>query len=298
MNARYSLPLAGLIVAAVLPQAAGRAPEVRVGSQPLNVIAAGTTLWTENYGDGTVSAIDAVTRRVRTIRVGGTPGGIAYGSGSVWVSDLSGGMLIRLDPGGEILAHIELGQGRGAGVTVYRGVVYVADYGGGGVWRVDAASNRVLGRTKVAGHAESVAGGFGRVWVTNSNGTLSTLDPATGAVRGRPIRIGSDADDVAMGRRAVWAVALYGQRLVRIEPASRKVVSRTPTRGQASGVLATRHGIWVSNYDLDTVSRFDLAGKRIVRTYRVGSAPRSLAAAAGAIWVANQHSGSVSRLAP
>ena len=53
----------------------------------------------------------------------------------------------------------------------------------------------------------------------------------------------------------------------------------------------------MSNYDWDTVSRFDLAGKR-VSTYRVGSQPRGLAAAAGAVWVANQHSGSVSRLAP
>jgi DNA-binding beta-propeller fold protein YncE len=54
----------------------------------------------------------------------------------------------------------------------------------------------------------------------------------------------------------------------------------------------------VANYDWNTVTRFDQAGRRVVRTYRVGSGPRSMAAAAGKVWVVNQHSGTVSRLTP
>jgi DNA-binding beta-propeller fold protein YncE len=71
--------LASLVTAA--SSAAAHAPQIRVGAQPLDVIAAGGTLWTENYGDGTMSAIDAATRRVSTFRVGGSPGGIASGAG-------------------------------------------------------------------------------------------------------------------------------------------------------------------------------------------------------------------------
>ena len=89
-----------------------------------------------------------------------------------------------------------------------------------------------------------------------------------------------------------------GLDLTRIDPATREVVSRRKTRGQAAGVLVTAEGVWVANYDWNTVTRFDAAGGRVVRTYRVGSAPRGLAKAAGAVWVANQHSGSVSRLVP
>ena len=147
MLARYSVSLVAMLAAAALPSVA-RAPEIPVGSQPLDVIAAGSTLWTENYGDGTVSAIDAASRRVRTVRVGGSPGGIAFGSGSLWVSDLSGGPLTRLDPSGAIVTRIDLG-GAGAGIAVSRGVVYVADYGGG-LWRVNAATNRErIRRTEV-----------------------------------------------------------------------------------------------------------------------------------------------------
>jgi virginiamycin B lyase len=275
---------------------APRAPEIEVGSAPLNVIAVGNTLWTENYGDGTVSVVEASSGSVRSIAVGGQPGGIAYGAGSVWVSDLGDGTLTRLDPAGGIVARIALG-GQGAGVAVQNGVVYVADYSGG-LTRVDAATNSVLGRTPLAGSPEAVAIGFGRVWVANGDGTVSTLDPATGAVQGAPLVVGADVDDVSIGSDAVWAVALYGQRLARIDPASRTIVSMYATAGQPSGVLATGGAVWLSYYDRDTVARFDPALGRVAKTYRVGMQPRSLVEAAGAIWVANQRSGSISRITP
>jgi len=272
------------------------APETKVGAAPLNVIAVGETLWTENYGDGTVSALDAGTRSVRSIAVGGSPGGIAYGADSIWVSDLNSGLLTRLDPGGRILARIALG-GAGAGIAVAGNSVYVADYQGG-LTRVDAATNKVVGRTALAGQPEAVAVGFGRVWVTNQNGTVSALDPVTGAVDGAPIRIGDDVDDLSVASDGIWAVALYGKLLARIDPRSRQVVTRIATPGQASGVLASGDSVWVANYDLGTVSRVSRATGQIVRTYRVGGKPRGIAETAGAIWVANQGSSSVSRIAP
>jgi streptogramin lyase len=143
-----------------------------------------------------------------------------------------------------------------------------------------------------------VAVGFGRVWVTNRNGRITALDPATGAVDGFPIAVGDDADDVWIGNDAVWAVALYGKTLVRIDPATRRVTGRLTTPGQASGVLAAAGSLWVSNYDLGTVTRVDPAQMTAVKTYRVGRQPRGLTEAAASIWVANQAGDSVSRLQP
>jgi DNA-binding beta-propeller fold protein YncE len=163
---------------------------------------------------------------------------------------------------------------------------------------VDAATNGVLGRTALPGRPEAVAVGFGRVWVTNDLGTVSTLDPGTGAVIGSPISVGADTDGVSISSDAVWAVALYGRTLARIDPVSREVVTRVQTPGQASGVLVAGGSVWVSNYDLATVSRFDVAAGRFVRSYRVGKEPRGLAEAGGAVWIANQSSNSVSRITP
>lgn len=273
-----------------------RAPEVRVGVSPLDAIAVGNTIWTENYGDGTASIVDPATKQVTSVAVGGVPGGIAYGAGSVWVGDLGNGTLTRLSPGGAVLARIALG-GQSAGIAIGGGIAYVADYTGG-LWRVDTATNQVLGRTALPGRPEAVAVGFGRVWVTNDLGTVSTLDPATGAVLGSPISVGADTDGVSISSDGVWAVALYGRTLVRIDPATLQVVRRVRTPGQASGVLASGGSVWVSNYDSATVWRFDVAAGRFVKSYRVGAKPRGLAELDGAIWVANQSSNSVSQITP
>ena len=63
-------------------------------------------------------------------------------------------------------------------------------------------------------------------------------------------------------------------------------------------MLAAEGSVWISNYDLDTVSRVDPNSHSVVQTYRVGDEPRGLAESAGAIWVANQGSNSVSRITP
>ena len=252
-----------------------KAPEVRVGVAPLDAIAVGDDVWTENYGDGSASIVDSATRRVTRVEVGGVPGGIASGAGSVWITDFGDGSVARFDPSGHVLARIALG-GQSSGVAISGGIVYVADYTGG-LWRIDASTNQPLGRTSLPGRAEAVAVGFGRVWVTNENGTVTTLDPVTGAVVGSPIEVGSDADGISLTADAVWAVALYGQALVRIDPATSQVVTRVKTPGQASGVLSAGGSVWVSNYDRGTVSRFDVARGRFVKSYRVGDQPRGIA---------------------
>jgi YVTN family beta-propeller protein len=289
----------GAIGFALVPasHAAARKPRIRVGSQPLNVIAAGPSrLWTENYGDGTVSVIDArAAQRLRTVQVGGSPGGLAYGGGAIWVSDLSNGQLTRLSARGVITGRSHVATA-GAGVAVHRGVVYVADSSGGLV-RVDATTMKVLGRTQLPGHPEAVAVGFGRVWVANGNGTINVLHAATGAVAGRAIRIGGDVDDIKATPTAVWAVSLYGGRLVRIAPRTRRITRKIRLPGQGSGLLVGAKSVWVSTYDTGTVLRINARRGRVVHSYGVGTEPRGLAFAAGAVWVANQGSDSVVRVA-
>jgi streptogramin lyase len=134
--------------------------------------------------------------------------------------------------------------------------------------------------------------------VTSQDGTITTLDPRTGAADGGPIAIADDVDDVFISADAVWAVSLYGKTLARIDPTTRRVAATQRTPGEASGVLAAAGSIWVSNYDLGTVTRFDPSTLALVKTYRVGTQPRGLAAAGGSVWVANQRSNSVSRITP
>jgi len=115
------------------------APETRVGAAPLNVIAAGGTLWSENYGDGTISTLDAGTRGVRSIAVGGQP--VANGGG--WVVALYGKVLARIDPASRQVSRVSRESSRV--VRTYRvgrqprGIAEAA----GAIWVANQASNSV-----------------------------------------------------------------------------------------------------------------------------------------------------------
>jgi YVTN family beta-propeller protein len=74
-------------------------PGIHVGAQPTGLAVGGGSLWSANAGNGTVSRVDAVHRRVvRTIRVGVQPGAIAFAAGAVWVGDFTQNSVFRIDP--------------------------------------------------------------------------------------------------------------------------------------------------------------------------------------------------------
>ena len=127
----------------------------------------------------------AVPRVADVVRVGGNPTDAVLAGGSVWVSDFAGRRVIRLDP----------------------------------------SRRRVVGRIPVEGQPVAVAAGRSGTWVRTAVGD-----------GGRVIRVGRDAATrvgygatLAVGTTAVWAadVEIGPERLRRIDP-------RT---GRAAGVL-------------------------------------------------------------
>src|SRR5262249_6725617 len=56
------------------------------GSHPTAVAADDDTAWVANSGTGTVTRIDAATNATTSIRLPGSPAGVALGAGRVWVT--------------------------------------------------------------------------------------------------------------------------------------------------------------------------------------------------------------------
>ena len=108
-----------------------------VGSKPRFLTANGAFVWTLNQGDGTISKVDAATKRVvATIdaRIPGHGGEIAYGDGSVWAT-LIKTPLTRVDA----RTNAILGQWFGIGGDAVRfghGSIWLTDYDHGRVWRI------------------------------------------------------------------------------------------------------------------------------------------------------------------
>src|SRR5438067_315320 len=103
---------------------------IHVGAQPTGMTYGAGSLWTANYGGGTVSRVDPVNHRVvKTIQVGVQPAAITFAAGSVWVGDFGAGAVYRLDPAsGAITATITLKSNVGGLARAPDGSVWVSEY--------------------------------------------------------------------------------------------------------------------------------------------------------------------------
>jgi YVTN family beta-propeller protein len=95
-------------------------------------------VWTLNQGDGTVTRIDAKTRKpVATIEVGvpGTGGEIAYGEGYIWLTVFQI-PLTQIDPKTNTVMKQWVGPG-GDAVRVGHGSVWLSNLRQQNLWRLD-----------------------------------------------------------------------------------------------------------------------------------------------------------------
>lgn len=273
------------------------AASVKVGLSPVAIVSGAGALWTADFDGGTVTRVEGGASRAQ-IQIGGSPGGIALAGGSLWVGDFRpNGVLTRLDPAtNRVTDRIVLG-GQPAGLLGDGDTLWVADYAGS-VVRLDARTNAAVARISVGGNPESLALGFGLLWVSNQDGTLTAIDPGTNGVVGARVTGDPDLDAVAAGADALWTTSFYGGTLLKVDPASRKVVQRIRLGGEGSGVLVRGGSVWASVYDAGVVVRVDAASGRIVQRIRVGTKPRELVFDGTNIWVVNQGSSSISRITP
>ena len=161
-------------------------------------------------------------------------------------------------------------------------------FGAGDVWVVNYGD----------GSVERIVPGFGLAWVSNQDGTVSTLDPASMALVGRPIGVGRDTDGIAAGTDGMWVVSFYASLLAKVDPATRRVVRVIPLDSHGAGVLAGQGAVWATSYERGTLWKIDERTGTVLVRYRTGSSARALLEAAGSIWILDQADGAVSRLNP
>lgn len=187
------------------------------------------------------------------------------------------------------------------GVAVGGGSAWVSTHRDTMLYRVDAATNRVVGKVDIGQNACGQVGlGFGRVWIPHCDTATSVIvvDAATQQLVGRVQDAWPLA--VAFGFGSAWMPGEPGdqQELLRVDPASLAVVARIPV-GQGATAVAGPDAIWVLNGGDGTVSRVDPTTNAVTETLRVG-APGFMAGvfAGGRLWIQNEDTHQVLRLDP
>ena len=272
----------GTVARIAIAQGSGR-PELtrgfprpsQAGQGPVAIAAGEGAVWVA-AADGTVTRIDPGTEEARRVAAVPDPGGIAAGGGGVWVTSRSGRSLTRIDPrSGRVAGRpVRVGEAP-ADVSVGGGSVWVANTGSATVSRIDARSGQRDGKDVRVGEEQgqtlALTFGAGSVWVakTDTPGAnpiaLVRLDPASGEVTGKPIRIpGGVPLDLAAGPEGLWATdvgsPLPGARrppvVHRIDPRQRAISGAAiPVGDSPAGVAVGVGSAWVVSAGDSTLTR-------------------------------------------
>jgi len=211
-------------------------------------------VWVSDFTGNTVSRIDpGANAVVATIPVVLNPTGIGFARGSVWVTNHRDGSISRIDPQtNRVVATLAIapkGQGGPQMIAGTSDAVWVTVPNAQNVVRVDPASNAVV--AKLPGGCGTIASDDESVWFEGGCDSTSLIraNGRTNQVIAR-IDIGErqagDIRWIALGFGSVW-VSTTGQHLLRIDPATNRIVGdlRLPGVAQGTRVAIGADAVWV-----------------------------------------------------
>lgn len=141
-----------------------------------------------------------------------------------------------------------------------------------------------------------VAVGAGSVW-TGRNDRLAVL--RLDPASGRvlaTIPVGFHVFNLAADAMSVWVVSFEDNMVARIDPATNAVTVRQSLLHAPSGVLITGGSAWISRAGNATVVRLDATTGALQAEIPVGRRPLPLTAGGGSVWVRCEQDSTVSRI--
>jgi YVTN family beta-propeller protein len=302
-----------------VPQPSGKVPHSR--RRPRVLAAAGVTIGLAAAAAGiarldaggssslrvapnSVAAIDVGSNAVvGAVPVGSGPGSIAFGSGSLWVTNGDDHTISRIDPAARrVVRTFAVGGFPDDLAATATGVWVVSSNAGADSVSVDRINPQFnsIGPVRrlpivVPGYPGSVAAANGATWIAPSSGLLTRLDSADGRIT-RRVDVGTTAAAIAVGEGAVWTVDGDANNVTRVDVTGLRTsvaVGNGPT-----AIAAGAGGVWVVDSLDDSVVHIDPETRAVTTTVPVGRSPNSVALGAGSVWVANGGDGTVTRIDP
>lgn len=216
----------------------------------------------------------------------GSPHGLAFASGSIWVANHRDESVTRLDPVTNTVEATIAASDQPAQVVAGFGAVWVVSYSSssGIVTRIDPVTNEAQEFATRGQTCSLIEQGFGAIWVNHcEDKEIVKIDPTSGKVVGR---ISANGDPRA-GFGSLWVADWMGNSIARVEPASEKVVARIRA-GAAPGFgtdVVAFGSVWAISSEDDEVIRIDPTTNRVVGRISVDGHPSSLTVTRRGVYV-------------
>lgn len=222
------------------------------------------SIWVAAMESGRLYRLDPANGEIQAeIALGETadrPMAMAFDGGRVWVANQTQNTLTIVDAmTNSVVDEIDMSEDAPgspdrapSSVTIEKGVAWVVEHRADALARVDSTST--VTRTCIGSpDPGNIVAAGGALWVTDSGGVVSILDPASGQASARLGLPGATAGDLVADDGMVWVGA--GSAVVGIDSQTRAVVAvaalgdLADTREFAGGVsvAASPDSIWTTD---------------------------------------------------
>ena len=110
------------------------------------------------------------------------------------------------------------------------------------------------------------------------------------------VDVGEATYGLASGGGSVWVGGLDGGDVMRLDPATGRVLRRVNVGERVFNLASAPGAVWAVSNVTQTVARIDTRTGRATATVRVGAAPYDVEWGFGSAWVSNSGDGTVSRV--
>ncbi|RNL79595.1 PQQ-binding-like beta-propeller repeat protein [Nocardioides marmorisolisilvae] len=163
-----------------------------------------------------------------------------------------------------------------------------------------AATPRAKPWVKVgAGPVGVAATEDGTVWAVGADSsTLARVVSGSRITATLTAAIGSTPLRIAAGENALWVTSFGDGSLLKIDPATAKVLTTTPMGAGAEGVTTGLGFVWVVAQDAGLLLKVRPSDAKVVQRIDVGVGARLVATSADAVWVSQFRTSQVLRIDP
>ena len=248
-----------------------------------------------------VAVIDASGGAMHdAIPVGQSPEGIAYGAGSVWVTNSGDNTVMRINPKTHEVIQTVLVGSNPVDIAVSDTRAWVANAGDGTVSEIDTNTSMPVGTPIPVGSLPgAIAADDNGAWVANSgDGTIQHIDARSGRA-GSAVTVGEDPQGIALDGTSLWVSSAKSRVVSHLDARTGQPVGPPINVGAgAKGIAVADGSVWVANNADLTVTRIDRALGRATATMRVGDGPDAVAVGHGRVWVSDEYDGTVAEVDP
>ena len=153
------------------------------------------------------------------------------------------------------------------------------------VIRLDTRAGKVRASVRLPSFVTAVAFGYRSLWAL-SGSTLVRIRPTTANVTARIPLPTSAPYNIWIGGGSVWVVDDAAGRLLRVSPATNKLVAQPSVGDGAADMVFSGPSAWAINHRDRGLVRVDLATNAVTRVATIpGDAPERMALLAGSLWI-------------